>query len=62
MVDCRELLEPGKSGLYRMVNAEKRPDVEQEALWRLWLSGDGCGLGDLGPSVELLYYIHMVTQ
>ena len=23
-----ELLEPGKSGIYRMVNVEKRPDVE----------------------------------
>ena len=30
-----ELLEPGKSELYRMANAEKRPDVEYEALWRL---------------------------
>ena len=49
-----QLLKHVKSGIYRMVNAEKRPDVEEEASWRLWLSGDGCGLGDLGPSVELL--------
>ena len=50
-----ELLETGKSGIYRMANAEKRPDVEQEALWGLWLTGDSYGLGDLGPSAELLY-------
>ena len=50
----RELLEPGNDGLCRMVNVEKGSVVRYEDLWRLWLSGEGCGLEDLGPLVVLI--------